>query len=418
MTSLTFGVGRSGTGPRQWQWRSSVDGYAAPITTYTTVNGGLTLAGGVLTNPDTNSFWTGNVLDLSGAAFEGRSSVTFRLYGSNAEAVDGTGGLQGPLSFAGNVVTPASGGGGPVTVIGPGDTITVTNAAAAAGTQRAAAAIVSRTLTGHSGWSVGGLAAGTSIAAGGSLSGAAAFNSTGLLNGTYTAMFTLAFEHADQTLPGAAANDLGGLSWNLATTVAGRTGSGSAVVDAGGSFAGLGITSAAARGTQAVIEAGTAGSSRTVAMSFTTAPGQGFFASDVLSLVGTAGDALVLSLTYDPAALGSLAAESLFVGWLDTRSGSPTSQTWINAVLGNSANVVSRTTAYAGSWTDYQTAFSITAPASALGAWGVDAGSRTVWAVVDHNSQFAAVPEPTVWIAAAALLGLAWARQARAASVA
>ena len=52
-------------------------------------------------------------------------------------------------------------------------------------------------------------------------------------------------------------------------------------------------------------------SSRTVAMNLTAAPGQGFFASDVLSLVGTAGDAIVLSLTYDPAALGSQAASSL-----------------------------------------------------------------------------------------------------------
>lgn len=407
LTSVTFGLGRSGTGPRQWQWRSSVDGYAAALTTYTTVNGGLTQAGGVLTNPDTSSSWTGNVLDLSGAAFDGLAGVTFRLYGLNAESPAGTGGLQGPLSFAGNVVTPASGGGGPVTVIGPGDTITVANAAAAVGTQRAAAAITSRALSGHSRWSVGGLAVGTSLAAGGSLSGPAAFDDTGLLNGTYTGLFTLGFEHADQALPGAAANDLGTLSWNLSATVAGRTGSGSTAVTAGASLAGLGITSAAARSTQAAIQAGAAGSNRTVAMSFAAAPGQGFFASDVLTLTGTAGDAIVLSLTYDQTALGSLAAESLFVGWLDTRSGSPTSQSWINAVLGNSANGVSRTTAYAGSWADYRAAFSVTAPNAALGAWGVDAASRTVWAVVDHNSQFAAVPEPTLGLVAVGLLGLA-----------
>lgn len=344
--------------------------------------------------------------------------MTFRLYGANAESTAGTGGLQGPLSFAGSVVTPDPGGGGSVNVIGPGGTITVTNAAAAAGTQRAAAAIASRTLTGHAGWSVGGLAAGASVAAGGSLSGTAAFNSTGLLNGTYTALFTLAFEHADQTLPGAATNDLGTLAWDLAATVAGRTGAGSAVVNPGASLAGLGIASAAARGTQAAIQAGTAGGARTVAMGFAASPAQGFFASDVLTLTGTAGDAIVLSLTYDPAALGSLAAGSLFVGWLDTRSGSPTSQSWINAVLGNSVNVVSRTTAYAGSWSAYQAAFSITAPASALGAWGVDTASGTVWAVVDHNSQFAAVPEPSLGLAAAVLLGLAWLRQARAVSVA
>jgi hypothetical protein len=411
LTSLEFGLGRSGTGPRQWQWRSSVDGYATAITTYATVSSGLTLADGVLTAPDSTTGWTGSVLDLSGGDFQGLSGITFRLFGFNAEGTAGTGGLQGPLSFAGSVVTPDPGGGGgggdPVEIIGPGDSIVVANAAAEAGTQRAAAAIVSRTLTGHSGWSVSGLAAGTSIAAGASVSGIAAFDDTGLLNGTYTGLFTAAFEHADQSLPGAAAQDLGSLSWNLSTTVSGRTGSGTAGVGAGESFAGLGIESAAARGTRAAIEAGTAGTGRTVAMSFLAAPGDGFFASDVLTLTGTAGDAIVLSLTYDPASLGSLAAESLFVGWLDTRPGSPSENSWVNAILGNSANLVGLETAYLGSWADFQSAFSIAAPTAALGAWGVDADAGTVWAVVDHNSQFAAVPEPVGCFVAAAALAVA-----------
>jgi hypothetical protein len=405
MTSLEFGVGRSGTGPRQWEWRSSVDGYATAINTYATVNGGLSETGGVLTNPDSNSSWTGNVLDLSGGDFQGLTGVTFRLFGSNAEGTGGTGGLQGPISFSGGVVTPdpGSGGGGggdPVTVIGSGEVITVSNAAADSGTQRAAAAIASRTLAGHSGWSVGGLAVGSSIAAGGAVAGTAAFDDSGLLNGTYTGLLTLAFEHADQTLPGAAANDLGTLSWNLSATVAGRTGSGSVAVGVGESFAGLGITSVAPRGTSATIEAGSAGAGRTVAMGFTAAPGDGFFASDVLTLTGTAGDAIVLSLTYDPAALGGMPAGSLFVGWLDTRSGSPSENAWVNAILGNSGDLVSLPTAYAGSWSAYQTAFSIASPAAALGAWGVDLNSGTVWAVVDHNSQFAAVPEPAAWLVA------------------
>lgn len=404
MDTLEFGIGRSGTGPRQWQWRSSTDGYAAPITTYATVNAGLTLEGGVLTNPDANSSWTGNLLDVSGAAFQGLSSVTFRLYGYNAEGTAGTGGLQGSLSFAGSLVTPdpgTGGGGDPVEVIGSGDAITVANAAADAGTQRASAVIVSRSLTGHDRWSVSGLAGGTSIAAGGSASGNAVFDDTGLLNGTYSGQFTLAFEHADQSLPGTAADDLGTLSWDLATTVSGRTGSGTAAVGAGESLAGLGIDSATGRGTVAAIEAGTAASGRSVAMSFAAAPGDGFFASDVLTLTGTAGDPIVLSLTYDPAALAELAAESLFVGWLDTRSESPTADAWINAVLGNSANLVSLEAAYSGSWSDYQTAFSVTSPAAALGAWGVDTDTGTVWAVVDHNSQFAAVPEPAGWLVVA-----------------
>ncbi len=104
MTSISFGVGRSATGPRQWEWRSSVDGYAAAIDSYTALNSGLTLGGGVLTNPDLNSAWEGNVLDLSGPQYDGLSGVTFRLYGFNAEGTGGTGGLQGNLSFLGEVL--------------------------------------------------------------------------------------------------------------------------------------------------------------------------------------------------------------------------------------------------------------------------------------------------------------------------
>ncbi len=100
LNSITFGVGRSGTGPRSWQWRSSVDSYASALTNYTTVATGLTHSNGVLTNPDSNSNWTGNVLAFSGSSFSGMSSVTLRLYGYNAESSSGTGGLQGALSFS------------------------------------------------------------------------------------------------------------------------------------------------------------------------------------------------------------------------------------------------------------------------------------------------------------------------------
>jgi hypothetical protein len=397
MESLTFGVGRSGTGPRQWQWRSSVDGFAAPIATYTTVNGGLALAGGVLTSPDNTTGYTGNVLDLSGAAFQGRASLAFRFYGFNAEAGTGTGGLQGPLSFAGAVVEAGAGGGGS---FGPGDTLTLTNAAAASGTQRAAAVIASRTLSGDSGWTVNGLAVGTSVAAAGVGSGTAAFDPAGRLNGTYAALFTLGLEH-DQSLPGATAGDVGTLSWNLETTVAGRTGSGTAAVGAGRSYAGLGIGSAAARGTAATVLAGTAADAASVSMSFAAAPATGDFLSDVLTLQGTAGDAIVLSLSYDSAALGAFVPADLFLGWLDTRPESATAGEWVNSVLGNSANLVSLESAYLGSWEAFVAEFSPGSPAAALGAWGVDTSSTPrVWAVVDHNSQFAVVPvpEPATWL--------------------
>jgi hypothetical protein len=57
----------------------------------------------VLTNPDTNASWTGNVMDLTAPQFQNQSSLTFRLYGFNSESVAGTGGIQGPLTFSGKV---------------------------------------------------------------------------------------------------------------------------------------------------------------------------------------------------------------------------------------------------------------------------------------------------------------------------
>jgi hypothetical protein len=104
MTSISFGIGRSATGPRQWEWRTSVDTFGSTVGTYTTINAGLTNSSGVLTNPDSNSSWTGNVLDLSGASYKDLSSITLRFYGYNSEAATGTGGLQGNLSFAGEAI--------------------------------------------------------------------------------------------------------------------------------------------------------------------------------------------------------------------------------------------------------------------------------------------------------------------------
>ena len=106
MTDISFGVGRSGTGPRQWEWRSSVDSFAAPITTFGSLNTNVTESLGILTTPDANTGYTGNVLDLSGGGFDNLTSVTFRLYGYNAEGTAGTGGLQGPLTFSGATVVP------------------------------------------------------------------------------------------------------------------------------------------------------------------------------------------------------------------------------------------------------------------------------------------------------------------------
>ncbi len=68
-----------------------------------------------------------------------------------------------------------------------------------------------------------------------------------------------------------------------------------------------------------------------------------------------------------------------FLGWLD-----PATNQWVNAVDGN----IGGTAFFAGDQaynplTDF-----------VLGTYGVDTANNTVWAVINHNSEFAAIPEP------------------------
>lgn len=107
MTSFTFGVGRSGTGPRSFQWRSSFDNYATAFSNYTSTNAALSNTSGALSyRTDATTSATGNVLNLS--SLTGLSGVTFRLYGYNSESTGGTGGLQGDFAFAGAFNAAAS----------------------------------------------------------------------------------------------------------------------------------------------------------------------------------------------------------------------------------------------------------------------------------------------------------------------
>jgi autotransporter-associated beta strand protein len=100
MTSFTFGVGRSGTGPRSFQWRSSLDNYETAFSNYTSTNAALSNTSGALSyKTDATTSATGNVLNLS--SLTGLSGVTFRFYGYNSEATGGTGGLEGNFTFAG-----------------------------------------------------------------------------------------------------------------------------------------------------------------------------------------------------------------------------------------------------------------------------------------------------------------------------
>lgn len=101
VTSINFGVGRSGTGTRQSQWRGSHNAFGAALDNYTTLATGLTNSGGVLTNADANITLLGNVLDVSSLYSDQTGTSTFRFYLYNSEAAAGTAGLQGALTVSG-----------------------------------------------------------------------------------------------------------------------------------------------------------------------------------------------------------------------------------------------------------------------------------------------------------------------------
>ncbi|RZL10541.1 MAG: hypothetical protein EOO62_13030, partial [Hymenobacter sp.] len=94
ITSFTYGIGSSGTGPANYQWRSSADGYASAIN-------GTTLS---------TTVQVGSTFVLPAAFANLTGAVTFRLYGYKAGAAGGTGGLAGDLTINGSIAgsTPPS----------------------------------------------------------------------------------------------------------------------------------------------------------------------------------------------------------------------------------------------------------------------------------------------------------------------
>ena len=117
--------------------------------------------------------------------------------------------------------------------------------------------------------------------------------------------------------------------------------------------------------------------------------------SDVFRLTGTGTDVFVLQLS-----VAGLAAND-YLGWLDEDT-----NLWVNATDGNTGSG-----ALAGfhalSFQTFLTNEGGFNAATMLGAYGND-GAGNVWAVLDHNSEFAAIPEPTMSLLLAAGLGV-WA---------
>lgn len=132
---------------------------------------------------------------------------------------------------------------------------------------------------------------------------------------------------------------------------------------------------------------GTASVDRAVNATFLNGIGLSL-ASDIADVSGTISDKFVLELSYSEAAALTLGIteDALRLHWLN-----PVTQEWQNAVEGNTGGTP---TFVAGAY-DPSVDFE-------LGYYGVDTANNKVWAVVNHNSEFAAAPEP----GSAALLGL------------
>jgi autotransporter-associated beta strand protein len=121
--------------------------------------------------------------------------------------------------------------------------------------------------------------------------------------------------------------------------------------------------------------------------------------SDVYAFAGTGNTAFVLELS-----IASI-EDNVLLGWQSGGS-------WTNARNGNIGNNPAFALQFDGSFTEFQSVYG-TNLNSYMGAWGVDVsgGTTTVWAVINHNSEFAIVPEPSTLLLAG--LGLVMLRLRR-----
>jgi sugar lactone lactonase YvrE len=287
------------------------------------------------------------------------------------------------------------------------------------------------------------LAAFSGLAAGGGNTYTASLNtSTYSTTGTKTITMSASQLADDSPLSGAGSNNNGAITVVLQCNVGNATADASNSQNAFGtpltapvsqnmSYANLAskVTASTGSGGQgmvgstATLLAGTNGSSasQTVSMAWRTRTQVGrldpILISDVMRLSGMALDGtsqtspFVLEMTYNPSLLplgasseGPCASnKQIYLAWLDPNDGK-----WENAIMGNiGANLGGF---QLGAW-----------PAGdmTLGDWGVDTTNHVVWAVLDHNSDFSVVPEPStlalLGVGAISLTACGWWRRRRTA---
>ena len=172
-----------------------------------------------------------------------------------------------------------------------------------------------------------------------------------------------------------------GYSVNAASTYTGSSSAGTTrgtMLAPGGAYDGIALANT--RGFQSTVTLldGDAGVQRNVALNFLTPiPGLGAV-SDIVDVKGTGNDLVVLELAYDQTAAIAAGAgvENVILSWLDTAT-----QIWKNAVDGNT-----------GGSSRFINGPYVPANHRQAGTWGIDRLANVVWAAVNHNSQFAALP--------------------------
>jgi hypothetical protein len=103
--------------------------------------------------------------------------------------------------------------------------------------------------------------------------------------------------------------------------------------------------------------------------------------SDVYSFAGTGTNTFVLELSSASLTEGT-------IGWLDNNE-------WIFAINGNTGNTATAAMQdFAGSYAEFLVAFSGFTLSQTIGAYGYDLETHAAWAVLNHNSDFAVIPEP------------------------
>jgi len=229
------------------------------------------------------------------------------------------------------------------------------------------------------------------------------------LGGTFTSVLAGTFSHLSNYV-GSTTGDVGQYYWTLSHTIARPSAdSGSVQAGAGTRIQNVGITygnSTFSNPTNVdILDSNPLSSSRTVEISFEGASlASGLnadeLASDIASVVGLDGELFVMQMNYDESyAISRFGSESAAVLlWFDEDNAA-----WVNAVLGNSDGG-SGARRFNMSYSEYLARVDIGGVPS-LSDFGIDTVNNNVWAVIDHNSSFAAaaVPEPSTW----ALLALA-----------